>query len=388
MDDAARLPVASLSGEIVLKGPRTRPRFERRLLRNLSWALSKWGLGGCRPRLWETRVLVEGCSEPEAALDPLLHTFGVHAATVAYVFEYTGLEDLVEKAASIASGWVEGRVFAVRARRSGREPFTSLDLARELGARLLPRSRGVDLENPEVEVYVEARGRVALLHRGWLRGPGGLPVGVEGRALALFSGGLDSPLAVWMTAKRGVEVDMLHFLLADPRSVEDAARVASRESRLWLHGYTPRLYVVDFRPVTRAIARLVRQDYRQVVLRLAMYKAAEALAEMLGYEALVTGESLGQVSSQTLRNLYALARASPPRLPLLRPLIGMDKEEIVERMRSIGLYEEAARTREYCRLAQGPVTTRADPETLRREYEKVSSTVESSLEAVAEVRLG
>ncbi|NOZ88407.1 MAG: tRNA sulfurtransferase [Crenarchaeota archaeon] len=384
-----RVVAASLSGEIVLKGPRTRPRFERRLLRNAAAALERWGLGGCRVRLWETRLLVEGCGEEaaEAAVDALLHVFGVHAVTVAHVIHYEDIEDLVAKAAAVAAEWVRGRRFAVRARRSGREPFTSLELARRLGAALHPYSAGVDLEEPEVEVYIEARGRVALLHRGWRRGPGGLPIGVEGRVLALFSGGLDSPLAAWMAAKRGAEVDMLHYILATPLSLADALRVARLEARLWLHGYSPTLYAVDFRGVTRAIAARVRPEYRQVVLRLAMYTAAERLAEAHGYQALVTGESLGQVSSQTLHNIYALAKARPLHVPILRPLIGLDKEEIVEQMRRIGLYDEASRTREYCRLAQGPVTTRADPETLRAEYEKVEDETRRALEALAEIRL-
>jgi len=370
VEGPGKVVLAALSGEIVLKSRRVRPRFERRLLRNLRHALEKWGLRSCRARIWEARLLVEGCPAEEA-LEPVLHTFGVHGAVVAYVLEYSGLADLVEKAGRIAEPWVRGRVFAVRARRSGREPFTSIELARELGSRLYPVSRGVDLEEPEVEVYIEARHGVAFLHSGMVRGPGGLPIGVEGRVLALYSGGLDSPLAAWLAAKRGAEVDLLHYVLASPASLHEATRVALLEARLWLHGYTPRLIAVDFRIVARAIAALVRPDYRQVVLRLAMYEAAQLLAEEQGYHALVTGESLGQVSSQTLRNLYAMARVLQLRLPLLRPLVGLDKEEIVEWMRRIGLYEEASRTREYCRLAEGPVTTAADPRVLEEEYERI-----------------
>ncbi len=370
--------LAALAGEIVLKSPRVRPRFERRLARNASDALERWGARCAEPRVWEARLIVEGCESPrdlEAAREALLHVFGVHGAAVAHRVRYRSLDDLAEKVEEIAAAWVRGRRFAVRARRSGREPFTSLDMARVIGARLLPHSAGVDLEEPEVEVHVEARHGIAFIHRGMERGPGGLPIGVEGRVLALFSGGLDSPLAAWMAAKRGAEVDLLHYVLASPASLAEAHRVARLLSRLWLHGYTPRLIAVDFRPVTRAIAALVRQDYRQVVLRAAMYEAGEYMARLLGHEALVTGESLGQVSSQTLRNLRALHEAVPLSLPVLRPLIGLDKEEIVEAMRRIGLYEEASRTREYCRLAQGPVTTRADPGTLRAEYEKVRGIV-------------
>ena len=371
--------LAALSGEIVLKSHRTRPRFEQRLLRNVADALRRRGLG-CRPRIWEARLLLERCGEEkdyEEAAGLLLHVFGVHGATVAYRVRYSSLEDLAGKVEAVAREWVKGRVFAVRARRSGREPFTSLDMARVIGARLYPYSRGVDLRSPEVEVHVEARGGRAFIHRGFLRGPGGLPVGVEGRVLALFSGGLDSPLAAWMAAKRGAEVDMLHYILASPASLHEAHSVARLLAAEWLHGYRPRLLALDFRPLTGAIAARVRPDYRQVVLRAAMYRAGELLAEALGYEALVTGESIGQVSSQTLRNLYAIHQAVAPRIPVIRPLAGMDKEEIVEAMRRIGLYEAASRTREYCRLAQGPVTTAAKPSLLREEYRRIEDMVEA-----------
>ena len=379
MQEPELVVFAALSGEIVLKSHRTRPRFEQRLLRNVADALRRRGLG-CRPRIWEARLLLEECGDRkdyEEAARLLLHVFGVHGATVAYRVRYQGLDDLAEKVEAVAREWVRGRVFAVRARRSGREPFTSLDMARVIGARLYPYSRGVDLRSPEVEVHVEARGEWAFIHRGLLRGPGGLPVGVEGRVLALFSGGLDSPLAAWMAAKRGAEVDMLHYILASPASLHEAYGVARLLAAEWLHGYRPRLLALDFRPLTAAIAARVRPDYRQVVLRAAMYRVGELLAEALGYEALVTGESIGQVSSQTLRNLYAIHRAVAPRIPVIRPLAGMDKEEIVEAMRRIGLYEAASRTREYCRLAQGPVTTAARPEVLREEYRKIEDVLEA-----------
>jgi thiamine biosynthesis protein ThiI len=371
--------LAALSGEIVLKSPRTRPRFERRLVDNAWAALRRRGIGCRRPRIWEARLLVEDCGGPgeyEAAASALLRVFGIHGVAVAYRVRYSGLDELAAIVEEIARDWVRGRRFAVRARRSGREPFTSLDMARVIGARLLSYSAGVDLTRPDVEVHVEARGNVAFIHRGMRRGPGGLPIGVEGRVLALFSGGLDSPLAAWMAAKRGAEVDMLHYVLASPASLHEAAAVAALLAREWLHGYTTRLYALDLRALTRLIAARVRRDYRQVVLRAAMYRIGERLAEALGYEALVTGESLGQVSSQTLRNLHALHRVVKPALPVLRPLVGMDKEEIVENMRRIGLYEAASRTREYCRLASGPVTTAARPMLLEEEYGKIADVVE------------
>jgi len=378
--------VASLSGEIVLKSRRVRPRFERRLLSNIADALAKWNVKTCsRPRLWDARILIGPCRQRDEyclAMDALLHVFGVHAVTVACMVTHSGLDDLALRVEEIASEWVRSRTFAVRARRSGVEPFTSIEAARTIGARLLPYSAGVNLGSPDVEVHVEVRGTRAIIHKGFVRGAGGLPIGVEGRALVLFSGGFDSPLAAWFTAKRGVEVDFLHYILATPLSLNDARRVASREKSLWLHGYRPRLLAIDFRRVTSLIASKVSESYRQVVLRVAMLDAAEEVAVREGYQAIITGESLGQVSSQTLQNIYALTLAKPRKIPVLRPLIGLDKEEIIEYMRRIGLYSEAEKTKEYCRLTQGPATTKAKVDKLVQEYSLIRGEVEKALETL------
>ncbi|ABM80426.1 tRNA uracil 4-sulfurtransferase ThiI [Hyperthermus butylicus] len=383
-----KLVLAALSGEIVLKSERTRPRFEQRLVENIHDALSRNNVSCKSIAIEYARLLVRDCSDYDKALDTLLRVFGVHGAAIAYSFKHSGsLDEIAVGVREIAAEWVKGRKFAVRARRSGVEGFTSLDIARRVGAELYPYSAGVDLEKPEVEVYVEVRGRQVYVYQGMRPGPGGLPVGVEGRALVLFSGGLDSPVAAWYTAKRGVEVDLLHFILAVPASARDAERVGRRLAELWLYGYKPKLFLVDFRPVTVTIASNTRRGYEQIVLRLAMYYAAQLIAEKHGYDAVVTGESIGQVSSQTLKNMKAMAQALPLRLPLIRPLAGMDKEEIVTVCRRIGVYEEAAKTKEYCQIARGLAITRADPKILSEEFEKVKDIVEASLATLKTVDL-
>jgi thiamine biosynthesis protein ThiI len=384
-----RVFYAALAGEVVLKSDRVRHRFEKRLLTNLSSAFKKYGAQCTSPRIEWARIIA-ACKEESdynTAVSAAIHTFGVHGATAAYEITYEDLNDLALKVRDIAADWVKGKKFAVRAKRSGVEEFTSLDVAREVGAALYSYSAGVDLDNPEVEVFVEVRGRKAYVHRGFVKGPGGLPIGVEGKAIVLFSGGLDSPVAAWMAAKRGIEVDLLHFILASTASANDALRVGTKLARDWLHGYSPKLYVVDFRLVTEAIRSSVRRDYAQVVLRLAMFDASQLFAERLGYHAIYTGESVGQVSSQTLRNIYAIAKALPLHMPLLRPLAGLDKEEIIDIGRRIGIYDEAAKTKEYCRLGEGPVTTAANPVILRNEYNKIRDTVAKTIENITEYNL-
>ncbi|MET1101407.1 MAG: tRNA uracil 4-sulfurtransferase ThiI [Pyrodictiaceae archaeon] len=369
-----RLILASISGEIVLKSDRTRPRFEKRLLANLEDALKSNNVNYSSTWIEQARLYID--TEDPKALRVCSRVFGIHWATLAEEIRFKGLEDLAEETAKIASSWVKGRRFAVRARRAGHHDFTSMDVARIVGSKLLPYSNGVDLDEPEVEVHVEVRGDKAYIYKDLVRGPDGLPIGVEGRAIVLFSGGLDSPVAAWYTAKRGVEVDFLHMILATEESAKDAEDVAKILASEWLYGYRPRLLVADFRYVVGLIAAKVRPEYRQVVLRVAMYSYAERLAEKEGYNAIVTGESLGQVSSQTLRNLEAITIVAKITKPILRPLIGFDKEEIVEKARAIGTYERSSKTREYCRLGAEAATTRASPKILEKEYSKIADALD------------
>ena len=320
-------------------------------------------------------------------MDILSRVFGIYRVATAYLIRFNNLSDLSSKVEEIAKNWVKGKKFAIRAKRSGVEPFTSIDIARETGASLYKYSRGVDLDNPEVEVYVEVRGRRALIYRDTVDGPGGLPTGVEGKALVLFSGGFDSPVAAWFTAKRGVRVDFLHFVLASPLSIIDAYRVAQKLTSKWLYGYRPRLYVIDFRPISNLVNALVKNSYRQVVLRIAMLESSSILAEKLGYDAIVTGESIGQVSSQTLTNIKAIVHTSNIHVPILRPLIGLDKEEIINISREISLYEVSSKTKEYCRIGTNYVTTRADISIASSEYKKIKPAIPKVIEDYIEITL-
>lgn len=369
------LYLISVAGEIPLKSRRTRPRFFRALEEALKDALGRRGV--TEFSIWRdgARVFLKA---PRDARDAVAKVFGVGRVCEAVELSFSGLEDLAKKVADLVKDGVKGKRFAVRVRRTGTHDFTSLDVARKVGELLLPHSAGVDLENPEVEVKVEVRGKAAYVIRDCVEGPGGLPPGTEGRVLALFSGGFDSPVAAWFVAKRGAEVHFLHFVLGSSRSAEEAFKVASRLAREWLHGYSPRFIVVDFRRVTEVIASNVRRDYRQVVLRALMYEAASLLAQRMGFDALVTGEAIGQASSQTLRNLAAVEAALTSkgfRTLILRPLLGMDKEEIMAWARRIGTYELSEKVAEYCAIAPSMVTTRAKVGELLNELSKVDESL-------------
>jgi thiamine biosynthesis protein ThiI len=247
---------------------------------------------------------------------------------------------------------VHGKRFAVRP-PYGNHPFGSRDVEVQLGAALLPD--GVDLTSPEVTVHIEVRQDQAYLFSERTEGVGGLPVGVEGRALALLSGGYDSAVASWLMLKRGVALDYVFCNLggdAYERAVLQVAKVMADE---WSFGTRPRLHVVDFGKPLDALRAGCRASYWQVVLKRLMYRAAERIALDTGAEALITGEAVGQVSSQTLTNLRAIEAAAT--LPVLRPLLGFDKGEIIERARAIGTASLSEQVREYCAISPGrPVT--------------------------------
>ncbi|QYJ15843.1 tRNA sulfurtransferase [Rubrobacter xylanophilus DSM 9941] len=346
-----------MGGEIYTKSSKTRRRFLRRLVNNIKLALRESGIrASIRPE-W-SRVLIYA-DDLRRAQEVLTRVFGVYSVAEVVEVPYASLEDLVEKVAPMFREHVAGRTFAVRARRR-RAPFTSQDVGRELGAALLPFSAGVNLDEPEAEVRLEVGRERAFVLLEESRGPGGFPAGTGGRALALFSGGFDSPVAAWRVMRRGIRVDLVIYDLGGCGQVGQALAVARELALRWAPGLEVRANVVDLAPVVSALVRRVDPRLRQILLKRAMYRAGSILAEELGFEALVTGESLGQVSTQTLRNLAVAEEAAS--VPVLRPLVGSDKQEIIETARKIGTHDVSALVKEHCSIATGPVETWADPE--------------------------
>lgn len=355
-----------LSGEIAMKSRRTRSRFQDRLVRNLRDAFEAAGIEAKVEQQW-SRIFVE--AEGERVLDVLGHVFGLSS------FSEVEAETPAELDAIVAAGRerfhdrVRGRTFAVRARRSGEHDFRSIDVQRELGTALNPGAE-VDLDDPEVEVRVEVREERAYLYSERQPGAGGLPAGVQGRAIALLSGGFDSAVAAWMVQRRGAEIDYLFCNLggaAYRRMVTEVAKVLADR---WSFGLRPRLHVVDFGPVVARMEEVVAGPYLQVVLKRTMYRAAALVGEQVDASAMVTGEAIGQVSSQTLANLRATEEAAGD-VPVLRPLVGFDKEEIVARARSIGTFDLSSRVREYCALSGGRPVTAGSAERAREEEERL-----------------
>lgn len=365
---AAYRYLITVSGELPIKSWRSRPKFYRILLKNIEELLKKKGAQTHSSRVINAKIFLESDID---VLEELSRVFGVMKVAEVEVIDFSSLEDLIRRAGELSSGLVANKKFAVRVKRSGAHNFTSLDVARELGAYLKPYSAGVDLKEPEVEVTLEIRGSRAYLYKRLTRGAGGFPIGTEGRSLSLFSGGIDSPVAAWLVAKRGVRVDYLHFFMGSPKSTRLAFTVAKNLTLRWFHGHDPRFYAVDLTEILNRIRGEVEWEFRQVVLRTVMYIIGARIALRNGYEALVTGESIGQASSQTLANMSAAQAVANLHIPILRPLVSFDKDEIVELARTIGTYEVSSKVGEPCAIAPARVRTKVSVEELREKISKI-----------------
>jgi thiamine biosynthesis protein ThiI len=229
--------------------------------------------------------------------------------------------------------------FRITARRAFKTyPLTSVELNREIGAFVQQRSGArVDLHDPQLTVHVEVLPAETFVYADREPGPGGLPVGTSGIVTALLSGGIDSPVAAWRLMKRGCRVLFVHFHSVPYLPATSQAKARALVERLTEWQYESRLLLVPFGEIQREVVLAVPPPARVVVYRRLMIRIAEALARRHRAEALVTGESLGQVASQTLQNIARIDEAA--RLPVLRPLIGMDKLEITAQAQRLGTFE-------------------------------------------------
>ena len=353
--------IARLAAEVASKSNRTRRRFHKQLVANLKDALTSSGARATVTDRWSRLfVTVPGADAMAAAA----RVFGISSFSRVDAAVPADLEAIVRAGHESYREAVTGRRYAVAARRTGRHSFSSQDIRVELGAALNPYGT-VDLTTPEVTVSVEVRDDRAYLFSGRTEGPGGLPLGVQGRAVCLISGGFDSAVAAWLLLKRGVALDYVFCNLAGPAFEGSVMRVTRVLADNWSYGDRPRIHIVDFGEAVTELQARVTPRYWQVVLKRLMYRAAGRVGAEVGADAVVTGESLGQVSSQTLRNLRAIEAAAT--LPVLRPLVGFDKEEIIRIAKRIGTAALSARVREYCAILEGKPVTAAKTGAVDRE---------------------
>ena len=272
---------------------------------------------------------------------------GIRNLSVAHEAELS-LESIqqVAKAAVLADFGedVAGKPFRVTAKRSDKRfPMRSPDINFEVGGYLKTQlNLAVNLNNPEIDVRIEIGPHAAYIYTRKIVGIGGLPVGSSGKGVVLFSGGIDSPVAAYVMMKRGMEVVLVH--LYNSTINRDFAKIKDLARQLSLYQGRTKLYMIDLEEFQRHAIAHVPADYRMIIYKRQMIRTAGEIAKQEGGQALVTGDSLGQVASQTLANINAIYDVSE--LPLLPPLIGWDKEEIIALARRIGTYEISIE--EYC----------------------------------------
>ncbi len=325
-------------GEVMLKG-NNRPQFVKALIRNIKAALQ--GTGDYRIRKGQSMLYIEpnGDFDLDKAVERLREVFGVLVFHRALEVE-KDLDAIQKQAAKyFAEQLNDSRSFKLETRRTDKHfPHRSQEVKNIVGRHIgesFPHLE-VDVHNPDVTLYINIRKEWAYMYIDKERGPGGLPVGTGGKAVTLLSGGIDSPLAAWLIARRGVALDAVHFHSYPYTSERSKKKVISLAQQLARYTGKMTLYIFPFTEIQEAIADYCPQDQLTIIMRRMMMKAASRIATRTSSQALVTGESIGQVASQTMESLTVTNAAVD--LPVFRPLIGMDKEEIIDFTRQIGTY--------------------------------------------------
>lgn len=337
------------NGELALKGL-NRSNFEDILIKNIRRRLQ--GLGEFTVKKAQSTIYIEPKDDEfdfEEALNRVKLVFGIAGFSRACVCD-KNIEDILEKSPEYLRQNMENiRTFKVEAKRADKTfPLTSPEICRELGGKLLscfPHLK-VDVHNPDLTVNVEIRDFAAYVRGEQIAGAGGLPVGTAGTASILISGGIDSPVAAYTMAKRGLRLNAIHFASPPYTSARAEMKVKTLLSRVARYSSSINLAIVPFTEIQDKIAENCPEDYFTLIMRRMMMRISEKIAKSKGSLALITGESLGQVASQTLPAL--VTTDSVVNMPVLRPLIGMDKEEIIKIARNIDTFETSILPYEDC----------------------------------------
>ena len=372
-------------GELVLKGLNRRS-FEDKLQANIYRRLNHLGQFRVYTRQSTTYVepMTEDC-DMDGAWEALKKVFGIVGLSRARACEKDKDAILAAAREYLGDKLAAARTFKVETKRADKSfPMTSIQLSQYVGGELdeLYPNLQVDVHHPELTVHVEIRDYAAFVHADPEPGAGGLPVGINGRAVSLLSGGIDSPVASWMIAKRGVALEMVHFFSYPYTSPEAKEKVLELAKLLtpWCGRLT--VHVVPFTAVQEELRRSCPPELFTLIMRRFMMRIAQAVADRCGAKALVTGECLGQVASQTMEAMAVTGAVT--RLPILRPVVGMDKEDIVRLAREIGTFETSILPYEDCCTVFTPRHPRLRPRLEEVEAAEAALDVEAMVRAAVE----
>ncbi len=336
-------------GEIILKGY-NRPVFEDALIKNIRKAISE--AGEMKITKAQATIYIEPMESDEqidVIAEKLKKVFGIVSIVIAYRTEKS-IDAVCEEIKESFGGLLSNvKTFKVEAKRADKKfPLKSPEICAEVGGRMLAAYHNlkVDVKEPDVILHVEMREGYAYVHTGREKGTGGMPSGTNGKALLLLSGGIDSPVAGYMIGKRGVQLEAIHFFSYPYTSERAKDKVMKLAGIIGNYMGGLKVHVVPFTDIQLEIRDKCPEEHLTLVMRRFMMQIAQRIAEKRGCQALVTGESIGQVASQTMSALAVTDDAVS--MPVFRPLIGMDKEEIVEISRKIDTFETSILPYEDC----------------------------------------
>ena len=336
-------------GEIVLKGA-NRGQFETALVKDMKYRLQSFGSFSVR-NVQSTMTIepLDDFADLDGAFEAACRVFGIAGVVRAAVAE-KNMDAILETVKAYIPQFLVGKkTFKVEAKRSDKAfPLSSPEISAQAGAAVLsscPRMR-VNVREPDVTVKVEVRDRAAYIHAGQFKGAGGLPVGTNGKGLLLLSGGIDSPVAGWMMAKRGVRLEALYFESMPYTSEQARQKVLDLAALVARWSGSMQVHIISLTDIQEKLVKACDEEYFTLLLRRYMMELSNRVAEKFSCEALITGESLGQVASQTMQALGVTNAMA--RYPVFRPLIGMDKDEIVQISRRIDTFDTSILPYEDC----------------------------------------
>lgn len=342
-------------GEVALKGM-NKPYFERMLLDRIKKLLKKFD--GVKAYRHEGLIFVRadkelnpGTEGKQAILKEIGKVFGVASISPAMECEST-MEDIGQTAVEYMMEAIEERgvkTFKVNAKRADKNfPVKSPDISRQIGAAVLKGCKvlKVDVHNPDVKLFVDVRHDKSYVYQDKIPGFGGLPLGTNGKGMSLLSGGIDSPVATWMMAKRGMMIEAVHFHSFPYTSQRAREKVEELAALVATYCGRFRMHVINLLPIQEQIVQNCPEEETTILVRRFMMRIAEELAAGNGCSMLITGENLGQVASQTAEAL--VVTDASVKMPVMRPLIGLDKTDIMDLAREIGTYDKSIEPYEDC----------------------------------------
>jgi len=386
--------IIRFGGELWIKKAWTRRLYERRLVRNIKNVLKHYEVPYSEIVRRHSRLFLRTNSAMEAA-HRLARVFGISSVSPSLETS-SKLEDIVDRNLFLASRVLkEGNSFAVNCRRVGDQSYSSADVCRVVGQRILDGfgeklGLKVDLDMPDVRFGVEVRNDEAFVYSNIIDGAGGMPLGTQHRVVGLLSGGIDSAVACWLVMKRGCPIAPVYFdntPFTDESTTERALGVAEVLFD-WAVGFPRKVYVVQHGENLRKIIEDSSRKFTCLLCKRMMYRVAERLAEMMRAEGVVTGEAIGEQASQTLTNLRVLNDAVK-KYPIHRSLLGFDKAETEAIARKIGTYTISSRKAKGCTAAPSKPATMAKLEEVIKEEEKlnIKEMVEVSIKSLKVVKM-